>query len=550
MIRLCRHRWSAWMIGMILALSSVGIRAQDEARGSLHVRILDADGELVPARAWVDASGGERLFRPAAPKTCVSYPRDRSFSCDGWFEMEIPAGTATVHVEKGKEFRPVDEVVEVRAREKREVSISLSRWIDMPAAGWFSSDFHVHFGHDQLKVLKQLSLADDVHLTPAFTYWLRGTEPEWKTLWPEWPEGETVQVDKSHYVTRANLEIERISRREIPAGSVGASFLFNLKNPVSAERYDERFPTDTTLCLKAKLRNPGCVIDTDKPSWAETVIGAALGVYDVAQICHNHYHRSSTLPGGWGMVGPLAENEKSLSEPDELFHRSNRQYYHWLNCGIRMGVSGGSAMGVMAVPLGYNRTYAKVDGAFTPDRFWEAVRAGRTFATSGPMLTIEGDGEQVGAALVRSAGDAVRIKIRLRSIEPIQAVQLIQNGSVVRDEQPPAMAPGSVLNYSADWMPRWERSGWVAARALLLSPDGRLRQAHTSPIYIIVDEKPIAFRDSAEYMMRWTDRLLEISEIPGRYRSEADRNQVKEVYQKARAFYEEVIRTAISTWGD
>jgi hypothetical protein len=52
------------------------------------------------------------------------------------------------------------------------------------------------------------------------------------------------------------------------------------------------------------------VIDT----WAETPVGAALGVYDVAQICHNHYHRSATLHGGWGMIGPLAPDEKDLAE--------------------------------------------------------------------------------------------------------------------------------------------------------------------------------------------------------------------------------------------
>ncbi len=40
------------------------------------------------------------------------------------------------------------------------------------------------------------------------------------------------------------------------------------------------------------------------------------------------------------MIGPLAEDEGSLKEEDEWFHRMNRHYYHWLNCGIRMGVSG------------------------------------------------------------------------------------------------------------------------------------------------------------------------------------------------------------------
>ena len=40
-------------------------------------------------------------------------------------------------------------------------------------------------------------------------------------------------------------------------------------------------------------------------------------------------------------------------------------YYHLLNCGFRLPVSAGSASGVKASPLGYNRVYARVSGAFS-----------------------------------------------------------------------------------------------------------------------------------------------------------------------------------------
>ena len=38
-------------------------------------------------------------------------------------------------------------------------------------------------------------------------------------------------------------------------------------------------------------------------------------------------------------------------------------YYHLLNCGFRLPVSAGSASGVKASPLGYNRVYVKVSGS-------------------------------------------------------------------------------------------------------------------------------------------------------------------------------------------
>ncbi|HIG27622.1 MAG TPA: hypothetical protein EYQ50_07395 [Verrucomicrobiales bacterium] len=524
-------------------------QTKEESR-ELIVTITSDQGGLLPARAWIDTDSGH-LFQPTIPESCTPYPRDRSFSCNGKFQIEVPRGSILIHVEKGKEWMPVNLKVEDDGAARIEKTITLKRWINMPALGYYSSDLHMHFGHDRPEVLKQLSLADDLHLLPSFTYWLRGNEPEWKSSWPQWEGGGTIHVDDQHFVTRSNLEIERISNREEPGGSVGASFLFNLKAPVSTSRYDTRFPTDTTLCLNALKHSPECVIDTDKPSWGETVIGAALGVYDVAQVCHNHYHRERTLPGGWGMIGPLTKGEGDISKGDELFHRTNRQYYHWLNCGIRMGVSGGSAMGVMAVPAGYNRTYAKVEGEFGPESFWRAVKKGRTMATSGPMIFLEAEGEFPGDTLSLSSNSrtTIGIKVKLRSLTPVDSVQLVLNGRVV-ESAPPIRNREMPNLLEFQWNLPVKRSGWIAARTLFKSPDGRLRQAHTSPIYLQLDEKPIAFKGSATYMVRWVDRLIEIAEAPGRYRSQVDKKQVLATYAKAREFYSNAVDASVKLWGD
>jgi hypothetical protein len=325
-----------------------------------------------------------------------------------------------------------------------------------------------------------------------------------------------------------------------------------LNKPVTAPRFDIRFPIDAMLGQKAKESAPACVVDTDKPSWAHTVVGAAFGIYDVAQVCHNHYHRLATLPGGWGMIGPLAPGERDLKEKDELFHRTNTQYYHFLNCGIRLGVSGGSAMGVMPVPLGYSRTYAQVRGEFTPDSFWHAVREGRTFATSGPILTFEVNGQGMGASLALAAAELrpLRISAHVQSLETIHSVELIENGQVIHREAPSAPANGKPLDKVFEWKVQLKRSGWFAARALFLAPDGGLRQAHTSPIYAKIDGKPIAFRPSAEYMLRWLDRLVEIAEAPGRFREAADKQAMLNTYHQAREFYVRVIANAKTAWGE
>ena len=125
------------------------------------------------------------MFKPAEPNTATPYANDSSFSCDGTFTMVVPEGRAVVHVEKGKEYRPIDVEVEIAAGELLEKTVQIERWIDMPSQGWYSADLHVHLGHDNPRILTQLALADDVHLIPSFTYWLRGRGETWNSKWPD-----------------------------------------------------------------------------------------------------------------------------------------------------------------------------------------------------------------------------------------------------------------------------------------------------------------------------------------------------------------------------
>jgi len=522
------------------------------ADGRIVVRVVDGDGKVTPARAWVDAAE-QRLFNPVDPDTATPYARDRSFSCDGTFTIGVPAGKAVVHVEKGKEFFPVDVEVEVAAGEEVEKTIRIERWIDMPERGWYSADLHVHLGYDDPRILRQLALADDVNLVPSFTYWLRGRGETWSAKWPDETFVEPIVIDDRHVVTRNNIEVERINRDAAPGATVGATFLFNLNQPVTASRYGEHFPTDTELCCAARQHSPASVFDSDKPSWAETVVGAALGALDTVQVCHNHYHRSSTIPGGWGMIGPLAAGESNAAVGNGLFHRTNALYYRFLNCGFRLGVSGGSAIGVMPVPAGYHRVYARIEGPFNADKMWAAIKAGRTFATTGPMLTLTADDEGIGSAIAIDSAHArpVRIHASVQSIDALQSLDIVHDGHVLasRDLLREALDPFIDADLEADLTPR--RSGWIASRVLYRAPDGLLRQAHTSPIYISVDGKPAASAEDARYMLRWIDRLVEIAESqPERFPDADVRNAVLSTYAEARAGYEHIIEIAERHWGD
>ncbi len=168
------------------------------------------------------------------------------------------------------------------------------------------------------------------------------------------------------------------------------------------------------------------------------------------------------------------------------------------------------------------------------------------------MLTLTVAGKDVGAEIRHSIerSDSLPVKALLRSIQPIDRLELICNGKIIKslDLRDRRAAPMLTESVAMEFVPT--RSGWVAARAIFTAPDGRLRQAHTSPVYITVDDKPTASKRDAEHMIRWIDRLAEVARQPGRYETTEQRSHVLAVFQEARTVYETIASTAAQIWGD
>ena len=74
------------------------------------------------------------------------------------------------------------------------------------------------------------------------------------------------------------------------------------------------------------------------------------------------------------------------------------EWYRFLNCGYRLPVLGGTDKMSAEMPLGAIRTYARLEPDVAPTfvAWASAVRAGRTFATSGPVLELVVDGHEPG----------------------------------------------------------------------------------------------------------------------------------------------------------
>lgn len=511
--------------------------------GTLSVKVYEAGSEeLLPCRVWIDIGSGH-LFKPTNTE-CVPYRIDGSFSCNGVFEITVPARSVLLHVERGKEYLPVNKEITIHENQTTNIVIFLKRWINMVGLGWYSMDVHCHFGADSLDILKQTAFADDINFEPVLSVWNRRRYKPIEDVWSGNPKDAGCYADPTHLITFRNEEIERIGGA--PFESIGALLMLGLSKLIQAESHT--FPCDAMLARFAKTHSPQCIIDMDKPNWGENVVGVALGLFNSVQLCHNHYHRYSDLHMGWGM----AEFPISSEQKESLFNSTNNIYYHYLNCGFKLAATGGSAMGVMRLPLGYNRTYAKLSGDLTESNYLKAIQQGRTFATSGPMLFLTANGLDCGETIQHSIkkNDPIHIHAELKSINPIDYLELIYNGKVIKKVLLEDRIPAPILNENIDFELTPLRSGWIAARALFHTVNGYRRQTHTSPIYIQVDDKPTAFKKDAEILIQWVDRLLDISHQPARYSIEEERRQVQTLYQETKSVYQRIIHKAEKYWDD
>jgi hypothetical protein len=199
------------------------------------------------------------------------------------------------------------------------------------------------------------------------------------------------------------------------------------------------------------------------------------------------------------------------------------EWYRFLNCGYRLPVLGGTDKMSAEMPLGAIRTYARLepDGAPTFPAWAAAVRAGRTFATSGPVIELAVDGHEPGDVIsLPRAGGRLEAHVRARAAQPvIGCVELVVNGRVVAREDAAAGTDDLALQAEIEirggsWIAARSRSEYEIQSAYLTS-----MAAHTSAVYVEVQDRPLFVTEDAEAIatvidgtVRWLETMAVIAD--------------------------------------
>jgi hypothetical protein len=230
-----------------------------------------------------------------------------------------------------------------------------------------------------------------------------------------------------------------------------------------------------------------------------------------------------------------------LSNSDET--AGTALWYRLLNTGLRCAISAGTDSMTNqrhAWLVGGQRVFVKVDGTFGADAWLKGYKAGRSFATNGPIVRLTVAGKGPGDEVRLDRPGEVAIVAEASSILPFETLELVADGEVVASERP---AEGG-LKARLEARRRLEHSSWLAARVRgpyhrLLANDAFL-YAHTGPVYCLIGGEKIGLRRDGSFFVAWIDKLIALAEQRGRYASAEQKREVVALFQKGRAYYEGV----------
>jgi hypothetical protein len=496
------------------AVSSASELARlEDVPATLHIDVVDETGAPVWARLEVRGSEGQMY----EPESALSDHTAHNFSGIGpWYHgsfvargetvVEVPAGAYTLIAEHGTEYDRFEKQVVATGGQSIPLRIPLKPWIRMNERGWWSADFHVH--RDPADMPK-LALAEDLNLSVVYTIW--NNQNRWQGK--EWPKNQVVEITPRHLVTVLNAEDER---------GGGAWLLEGLQKNLDLTTDGRWFPPGIDFIRQARAQRwNGSVFpwfDCEKPFWWEVPVVMALEPPDSFGLIHNHFTQYGMLSNeAWGRP----RDREKYPGARGFVHNSLDLYYRYLNLGLLIPPSAGSASGVLPNPVGYNRVYAKLDKPFSVEAWYNALRNGPSFVTNGPMLFTN---------TKNLPGNKVQVSVEAQAREPLDSIEIVANGRVI-EQFLPSLGERS---FQAERTVEGGRHSWLAVRCYAKS-QSTIRLAHSRPIPLPGTWNP---HEDALFFVRWIEELVDQARgDSGRFRQPADRDTVLGLYEQARRFY-------------
>lgn len=512
--------------------------------GTVTCHVVDSQtGEPVPARIrLLDINNVETVPRghPAelpedAYQGDVGFQSHRYCYVDGEFVIDRERLPLKYRVLRGFEHVIAEGELFERDISDGLIRISTQRWSNFSDQGWYSGDIHIH--HISPETCRLEMEAEGLNVANILTSDFTSDRQEF--------EGQVNRYSSEGHLIYVSQEFRN--------HELGHLCLLNLKRLIEPVEEVQSFhhPLHLQVCDQVHEQG-GHVSWAHFPSWpgVECPLDVAMEKLDGLEILSVLEPRD--LPIFMKQVVPDWESNDGL-----------RLWYRFLNCGFQLAATAGTDKMTRFVTVGANRVYARVEGEFNYENWIRALQEGRTFISNSPLLSFEVNGAGPGARLSLSSngGNVVSIAAKAISQLPYSRLEVVCNGSVIADATP------SGADYRAEILLEHplQESCWLAVRALeelgpyrnmgidftkvhidrgtILSNYYGTRRpetvfAHTSPVYALLDRRPIRNWDDADYYVRYMDQSIEWIGSQAKFASPSDKQATLEAFRQGRAIYE------------
>lgn len=503
----------------------LGPTTREVATGTLHL----TSGS--PVR-WsvLDAAG-----QPWAPADMqLKYDvHDRPFFHGQDVLLALPVGVTHVTAARGSEYDVVSAEVGVPAGAATHLHLDPTRWWDGDGGGWTGADLHVHANYSGDQVV---SLDDAVRMQEGEGLDLMGlVAGNWHG--DEIYDQALVQSRMSdplkhdHGTTAFGVEFRNDLLGHFHAtGGDRSPTRWATGHEASSHPWD--WPANAEAA--AELRAGGAAIGYCHPVVRPFPAGAKSAPEHLFDwIIRSVEARELVVDAALGLVDSIdLLFSADPAGPAEL-------WYRLLGCGLRLAPTAGtdaflsfSRAGAFSGPPGSGRVYALTGGEHDPQAFTRALRTGPVIVTNGPWVRMRVNGHPEGGRLDGPAGRTVHVTAKATGPHAKQ-LELVTAGGVVLA----AAEPGQ-LELAVDVLV--EQATWIAARSSGdPHPDVLADRpwAHTCATWLDVDGVGVRRPADLAWCLRWLDLLDEHIRAHGRFRNDAERDQVLATVASARPFY-------------
>lgn len=434
--------------------------------GGIEIEVVDENGQPTPARMGLYDSSGRLPLPSDGAVVLENSLRGRtrvvdlgvgvpvwpgknrsSFYSNGKYRSRLPAGEYELIVAKGMEYRLARQRLTVLPDETNKIKIRLQRWTDMAVKGWYSGDGHIKYPrrstHDDQTLLtffraEDLRVANVVQIDNSANTYL--AHHNWKPV---------ASDHEASFVVVPGQEAPRTTR-------LGHTLQLNIKEPIRDtahyllyHKLFEKVRAQGGLTGYAHAVGPG--FDPVTFEARGMAVDVPFGLVDFMEVMTLHMSGTSI-------------------------------WFDFLNLGYKISPTAGTEYPFGGVP-GTVRNYVHVAQPFTPQAWFDGLKQGRTFVTSGPMLEVSANGYGVGAEIHLKRGEPLAIEAKASmnpDIGALASLELIEQGDAVKAITSQSGVPEMKLRHEVA-----ARDGtWFVLRARGMNSDVI---ALSAPIYVSVD---------------------------------------------------------------